>query len=94
MKTKIFSILMVLVMTVMANPMLVFADPAYTGDGSGGINGDGGVSAVNRLILDNKNTTTWQRMTDTKYGIFTYNTSGVTFDWSLALQLLLVLSIV
>lgn len=85
MKTKILAILMVLVISVMAIPMSVFAD-SYTGDGSGGINGDGGASAVTRLILDNKNTTTWQRITDTKYGVFTYNISGATFNWSLALQ--------
>lgn len=75
MKTKILSILMVLVISVMAIPSLVLSD-------SGG--GDGGQSVDGTLILDNKNTTTWQRIADGKYGIFTYNSSGDKLNWSLA----------
>jgi hypothetical protein len=45
---------------------------------------DGGESSVGTLILDNKNASTWGRITDGKYGIFTYNSSGETLDWSLA----------
>ena len=72
MKAKILSILMVLVMSIMVIPAI--AD-------SGG--GDGGQSTVGTLILDNKDGTTWQRIADGKYGIFTYNSSGNTLDWTL-----------
>jgi len=50
-------------------------------DGGGG---DGGQSVVGTLILDNKDGTTWQRIADSKYGVFTYNSSGDTLNWSLA----------
>lgn len=46
--------------------------------------GDGGQSVVGTLILDNKNPDTWQRIADGKYGVFTYNSSGDTLNWSLA----------
>ena len=75
MKAKILSILMVLVLSVMAIPMSAIAD-------SGG--GDGGPSVVGTLILDNKDGSTWQRIADGKYGIFTYNSSGATLNYSLA----------
>jgi hypothetical protein len=75
MKAKILSTLMVLVISVIAIPMSVIAD-------SGG--GDGGPSVVGTLILDNKDGSTWQRIADGKYGIFTYNSSGATLNYSLA----------
>jgi hypothetical protein len=59
----------------MALPLLALAD---------GGGGDGGQSTVGTLILDNKDSTTWQRIADGKYGVFTYNSSGPTLDWSLA----------
>lgn len=45
---------------------------------------DGGASTTGTLILDNKDGATWQRIEDGKYGVFTYNSSGDTLDWSLA----------
>lgn len=45
---------------------------------------DGGASTTGTLILDNKDGSTWQRITDGKYGVFTYNSSGDTLDFSLA----------
>jgi hypothetical protein len=74
MKTKIFSILMILVMTVMIIPAVAFAAAP-----------DGGLSSDGILILDNKDSA-WQRIADGKYGVFTYNSSGPTLDWSLAVQ--------
>jgi len=44
---------------------------------------DGGASSVGTLILDNKDGS-WARIADGKYGVFTYNSSGDTLDWSLA----------
>ena len=67
-------ILAILVLTL-AIPISAMAD-------SGG--GDGGQSVVGTLILDNKDGSTWQRIADGKYGIFTYNSSGNTLDWTLA----------
>jgi hypothetical protein len=72
MKTKIFSILMILVMTVMIIPAVAFAAAP-----------DGGPSSDGILILDNKDSA-WQRIADGKYGVFTYNSSGNTLNWSLA----------
>lgn len=45
---------------------------------------DGGTSTAGTLILDNKDGATWQRITDGKYGVFTYNSSGDTLDFTLA----------
>ena len=70
---KFLSILMVLVISVMAIPTLVQA-----------VTFDGGTSSPGILILDNKDGSTWQRITDSKYGIFTYNASGNTLDFTLA----------
>ena len=69
---KFLSILMVLVISVMAIPISVLA-----------VAPDGGLSSPGILILDNKDSTTWQRIADGKYGIFTYNASGPTLDWTL-----------
>lgn len=44
---------------------------------------DGGASTTGTLILDNKDIA-WQRITDGKYGVFTYNSSGDTLDYTLA----------
>ena len=71
---KFLTILMVLVISVMVLPSFSSAD---------GGGGDGGQSTINTLILDNKDSTTWQRITDGKYGVFTYNSSGPTLDWTL-----------
>jgi hypothetical protein len=77
MKTFWFPKLLVLALLIlsMAIPVSVMAD-------MGG--GDGGQSVVGTLILDNKNPDTWQRIADGKYGVFTYNSSGDTLNWSLA----------
>lgn len=72
---KLLAILMVLVISVMVIPTSVMA-----------VGGDGGDSSMGTLILDNKNPETWQRMTDGKYGIFTYNSIGNTLDWGLHVQ--------
>jgi len=48
------------------------------------VGGDGGESSTGTLILDNKDASTWARISDSKYGVFTYNSSGDTLDWSLA----------
>jgi hypothetical protein len=74
MKTKILSILMVLVISAIAIPMSVFAvsDPATS-------------TVVGTVILDNKNPVTWARLnTDGTYAILTYNSVGSTFDWTLS----------
>ena len=73
MKAKILSILMVLVISVMAIP--VVADSP-----------DGGISSVGTLYLDNKNPDTWARVTDNTFGRLNYNSSGITFNFSLMAQ--------
>jgi hypothetical protein len=42
------------------------------------------VGSAGTVILDNKNSTTWARITDGKYGVLTYNSSGISFDFTFA----------
>lgn len=70
---KQFLILAIMVLSLLVPTMV-------TADGGGG---DGGQSVIGTLILDNKDGTTWQRIADGKYGVFTYNSSGNTLDWTL-----------
>lgn len=44
---------------------------------------DGGVSSVGTLVLDNKDTTTWTRIADSKYAVLNYNSTGNAFDFTL-----------
>lgn len=44
------------------------------------------VGSAGTVILDNKNSTTWARITDGKYGVLTYNSSGISFDFTLNAQ--------
>jgi len=43
---------------------------------------DGGASSTGTLILDNKDGSTWARITDGKLGTLQYNASGSTFSYS------------
>ena len=70
-----FKVLILTVLTIMA--MLIPTALVMA------VGGDGGESSAGRLILDNKNTD-WARIADGKYGVFTYNSSGDTLDFTLA----------
>lgn len=66
---KKFLVLAIMVLSLLVPTAVMAAD-------------DGGASSVGTLILDNKDGTTWQRISDGKYGILTYNSSGNTFNWT------------